>query len=832
MKVKAGGRFYIFLLILSCLIALISAYLIWSHITPYQIETLEAIKLNKEDFVIYHDFDKDGFSESIRSRNIEDDKVFYLRIEDYAGGVLDQCNFLEPVYLNTTRNWLTFGDCNEDGIDEIFTFTQSNDSLFLYIHDLHSKKEILKRCFLLKAIPPYLYNNRPFHVIPGGLIELDSRGNKGLVFAVNSGYSLQPRGVYIFDINKSEIINRFQSYAFVGNLILFDLTGDGKDEIILTSNAFGNVHFQAKYKDDRCWLFVFNHNLTPVFEPLSFGEFSSYLTPYPFVKNREKLILLSYQYNGTKHLPDYFCFVTSNGLLSPRRKQFYSKKQLINLNVIDHTKPSIIFYATEDELLKTNEQLTILKRKTVPAKSFTILSMVNINGDDLEELMCFSGGNLLFYDQNLNFLAKVPVPYSKPLFTFRNTGLNRPVEIGYSLKGQFYRFGIKKNHLYSFLPLIVLTIFVTVFLIFFGIHTFSSFIFTQIKFFRFLRNKSSSGIIILNRQGQVMYINQNAISSLGLTSPVSGKVYFNELFHEKPQITAAIRNSFIFNQPVREKFFFVDSNFHFEGEINVTPNISPFKFFKSFIVEIRDNTQSNLAEKLQIWSNTVQKMVHDIKTPLSSMTLSLKALQMRLQDIQFDEKEPVNQNIEMVRSELNRVYDMTKDFLNFAKLEKPNFQVIEPRGIIEHAISMFQSFPIDKIEIQTEFNAEYNKIWADSQQIELVLHILIENSIDALDGKGLIRISTSLAQYLRKHFMGFLEFEVADSGPGMEANVQDKIFKPYFTTKENGTGMGLAIAKKIIEEHGGTIGLYSKEGFGTVIRFSLPLYVEDKKVTQ
>ena len=71
--------------------------------------------------------------------------------------------------------------------------------------------------------------------------------------------------------------------------------------------------------------------------------------------------------------------------------------------------------------------------------------------------------------------------------------------------------------------------------------------------------------------------------------------------------------------------------------------------------------------------------------------------------------------------------------------------------------------------------------------------------------------------------------EVADTGPGISSDLADEIFKPHVTTKAQGTGMGLAGAKKIIEDHGGSIGSYSKEGFGTAIRFSLPVFEDDHK---
>jgi signal transduction histidine kinase len=117
-------------------------------------------------------------------------------------------------------------------------------------------------------------------------------------------------------------------------------------------------------------------------------------------------------------------------------------------------------------------------------------------------------------------------------------------------------------------------------------------------------------------------------------------------------------------------------------------------------------------------------------------------------------------------------------------------------------------------------------VWADPQQIEMVFHILLENALAALQGKGLICISSTLAQFLDTSFREVLEIEVTDTGPGIQDEHKSRIFEPYFTTKQAGTGMGLAIAKKIIEDHGCSIELYSKANFGATFRFTLPVLVE------
>jgi signal transduction histidine kinase len=154
--------------------------------------------------------------------------------------------------------------------------------------------------------------------------------------------------------------------------------------------------------------------------------------------------------------------------------------------------------------------------------------------------------------------------------------------------------------------------------------------------------------------------------------------------------------------------------------------------------------------------------------------------------------------------------------------------VFDIKKIIDKAINKYRPYTASDLDIQMTIDKDIKPVWIDPQQIEMVFHILLENALAALQGTGLISISVSLAQYLKNSFIEFLEIEVADTGSGIEENARTKIFEPYFTTKSDGTGMGLAIARKIIEDHGGLIEIHSKSGFGAVFRFSLRVAKDDQ----
>ena len=229
-------------------------------------------------------------------------------------------------------------------------------------------------------------------------------------------------------------------------------------------------------------------------------------------------------------------------------------------------------------------------------------------------------------------------------------------------------------------------------------------------------------------------------------------------------------------------------------------------------------------DHINAWSKSAQKIAHDIKTPLSSVALNLHSLQERLEKEKLADKAAIHDDIEIMKKELNRVGELTKSFLKFVDLEKPKFQVVDLKETVQHSVNHFKTFLNDQLSIETHFDEDAIETWADPQQIEQVFQILIENSIDALRGDGKIQISTVVFEPVDEPSQKMIQIEVTDTGPGIDSKDIEKVFDPSFTTKQDVTGMGLAIAKKTIEDHGGEIDVYSRKGLGTTFRFTLQKY--------
>ncbi|MCZ6821341.1 MAG: ATP-binding protein, partial [Deltaproteobacteria bacterium] len=129
--------------------------------------------------------------------------------------------------------------------------------------------------------------------------------------------------------------------------------------------------------------------------------------------------------------------------------------------------------------------------------------------------------------------------------------------------------------------------------------------------------------------------------------------------------------------------------------------------------------------------------------------------------------------------------------------------------------------PNDEVELSVDIKDEIPPITADADQLERVITNVIENAYEALDGKGHIRVGVRTAN-ADSELEDSVEISVQDNGPGMDEDTLQRVFIPFFTTKDSGTGLGLALCEKFIKSQDGTIQISSKPGEGTLVRIFLP----------
>lgn len=235
--------------------------------------------------------------------------------------------------------------------------------------------------------------------------------------------------------------------------------------------------------------------------------------------------------------------------------------------------------------------------------------------------------------------------------------------------------------------------------------------------------------------------------------------------------------------------------------------------FNTMVSQLKANRERLMvAERLAAWRDIARRIAHEIKNPLTPIQLSMYRLRKNMGSERY--KEIFEQAYGSITKEVENLRNMVTEFSQFARTPKPRLRPSSPREIVQDAINLYTGLP-DNITIQRELADDLPQVMVDKDQIRQVLHNLIGNAVDAMPEGGRITVAARLESD------DIVVIEVSDNGCGMSEEVRQKIFTPYFTTKEKGTGLGMAITAQIIEEHGGEIFVDSKEGVGTKVTISL-----------
>jgi signal transduction histidine kinase len=220
------------------------------------------------------------------------------------------------------------------------------------------------------------------------------------------------------------------------------------------------------------------------------------------------------------------------------------------------------------------------------------------------------------------------------------------------------------------------------------------------------------------------------------------------------------------------------------------------------------------AERLAAIGELSAAVAHGIRNPLAGIKAAAQLAQMDLED-----DHPMQESIRDILAEAGKLEARIKTLLDFARPFEPQPAPTALRPLIESAIASLQSqLSEHAIEVSIQIDPPALEAHLDAAQIEEVLLALISNAIEAMTQGGRITITAHPDQGGQA-----ARLEISDTGPGIPAEQLSRVFGLFFTTKSSGTGFGLAVAKKVVERHGGTITVDNRPGEGACFTIVLPL---------
>ena len=220
------------------------------------------------------------------------------------------------------------------------------------------------------------------------------------------------------------------------------------------------------------------------------------------------------------------------------------------------------------------------------------------------------------------------------------------------------------------------------------------------------------------------------------------------------------------------------------------------------------------SEQLSLIGQLSSGIAHEIRNPLNFLTLSIGHLKERISEEKISDKEELAELLDNLVKEVYRINELIHNFLFLGKTIALHREHISPGDLINEALVTIKDKVRSGIEVKTSCD-EAGEIFCDREYIRLSLINLIVNAIQSINDSGQVRIECSDQD-------GMTYMSVSDTGHGIAEDELDRIFEPYYSTKKLGIGLGLAITKRFVEEHGGTISALSQVGKGTTMMIRLP----------
>ncbi|MEW5806452.1 MAG: ATP-binding protein [Acidobacteriota bacterium] len=259
-------------------------------------------------------------------------------------------------------------------------------------------------------------------------------------------------------------------------------------------------------------------------------------------------------------------------------------------------------------------------------------------------------------------------------------------------------------------------------------------------------------------------------------------------------------------------------------KLSITIGISIILLFIAFLYVIkllnktrRLEAEAQTADRLAYVGTLASGLAHEIRNPLNAMNMNLQMLEEEIGEKSFDGSEEFNELLKGIKGEINRLERLVNNFLAYARPQKLNLS----EGDINEAVSEVVRFlkpeiEQKKIDVNLNLDPYLPSVELDEHRIKQALMNILINAKQILKEGGIITVTTRMGSE------GRVIVEIADNGPGMSQEMKNKVFDIFFSTRGGGTGLGLPIAQKIIESHGGKIDLWSERDHGTRFTIFLP----------
>ncbi len=323
----------------------------------------------------------------------------------------------------------------------------------------------------------------------------------------------------------------------------------------------------------------------------------------------------------------------------------------------------------------------------------------------------------------------------------------------------------------------------------------------------------STGVLAFTAEGSLRAANRGALDILAddLTS-------FEDITLEQWPRHEAFRDALL------EGFASNEGDWHEQIEIQVKDHQpltllvhgSRLPYNGGLVVVFDDISRLIAAQRTAAWAEVARRLAHEIKNPLTPIQLSAERLAFKLADrLDDDGREMLERSTQTIVNQVEAMKNLVNAFRDYARLPVPMLGAFDLNGLINELLNLYES---STVRIRTRLARDLPSVHADATQIRQVIHNLLQNAQDALS-----TVEGGAIDIFTRHDGDRALLIFSDNGPGFPAEVLSHAFEPYFTTKARGTGLGLAMVKKIVDEHGGDVRLANHDSGGAEVHIRLRL---------